>query len=114
MLTLNISIVTLKLAGKRLPLELHFAALDGLAFIYDDFFASYIPPFVKLSPVASESLPIEGQITDFLQQSNSQVLPYPLPSPSVEPQKPETQSSQLATAQGQGTGRDTNIQRKGC
>ena len=74
MLSLNISIVTLKLAGRALPLDLHFAALDGLAFIYDEFFASYVPPLVKAHPLAIESDALEVKIVEFVQQRAGRVL----------------------------------------
>ena len=48
MLALNINIVTLKIAGRSVPLELHLDALDGLAFIYDPFLAAYVSPEVKV------------------------------------------------------------------
>ena len=74
MLSLNISIITLKLSGKTLPLALHFAALDGMQFIYDDFLQSYVPPFVKLHPLAKEAFPIESKVTEFVQQSAMRVV----------------------------------------
>ena len=74
MLSLNIDIITLKLAGKRLPLELHLAALEGLAFIYDEFLESYVPPLVKLHPDAQEVFHFDPQVTAFVQRPEARVL----------------------------------------
>ena len=74
MLSLQLSIVTLKVANKSLPLEVHFDALEHLAFIYDDFLGSYIPPFVKLTPYAREQYRIEQRIQMFVSSSDRRVL----------------------------------------
>ena len=74
MLALSINIVTLKVAGKSLPLELHFAALDSMGFIYDEFLSSYIPPSVKIHPIAHESYSIEAKITQFVERHHHNLL----------------------------------------
>ena len=74
MMALNINIVTLKVAGKPLPLELQFAALAGLGFIYDSLLTNHVPPFVKRHPLALKSGCIQPKITKFVQQDGAHML----------------------------------------
>ena len=74
MLALSVNIVTLKLAGKPLPLDLHLDALDGMSFIYNGLETSYVSPSVKVHPDAVELLDIHEETTAFVEDPAGKVL----------------------------------------